>query len=382
MKVLFDHQAFTMQYFGGVSKCFCELIMHRPVGMDFEISIEQSNNIHLRDSNLLPNLQPVGLDFRSLFPQFNFKGKHWVYSHIISNLYATAEKINERISIDAIRKGDYDIFHPTFFSNYFLPDINKKPFVITIHDMIPETYPEFFRNGHEESLRKKILCDKASAIIAVSQKTKQDLIEIFGIDENKIHVVYHGAPVVKSVGIERIIKDEYFLYVGLREGYKNFIRTIKDFKEFCKIHSDIKLVCTGPSFNENERYLISELGIQNNVVHIKATEHDMMSLYQNAIAFIYPSLYEGFGIPILEAFANKCPVLLNNKSCFPEIGGDAALYFESDAKESNLCDLLEYIYGAPDTIRRGLVEKGLLRVKGFSWSESSFNLLEVYKSCI
>lgn len=382
MKVLFDHQAFTMQYFGGVSKCFCELIMHRPVGMDFEISIEQSNNIHLRDSNLLPNLQPVGLDFRSLFPQFNFKGKHWVYSHIISNLYATTEKLNERKSIDAIIKGNFDVFHPTFFSTYFLPHINKKPFVITIHDMTPELFPQYFRNAKEETARKKKLCEKASCIIAVSSKTKSDLVKLFGIDDKKIHVVYHGAPSVSTFRADSAINGEYFLYVGQRDAYKNFEKTLHDFSIFCSKHKDVKLVCTGSPFTGKELYLIDTLKIKKNIEHIKASESEMHALYQHAIAFIYPSLYEGFGMPILEAFANKCPVLLNNTSCFPEIGGDAALYFESDAKESNLCELLEYIYGAPDTIRRGLVEKGLLRVKGFSWSESSFNLLEVYKSCI
>ena len=380
MKILYDHQAFTMQYFGGISKCFCELIEHRSVGMKYEISIKQSNNIHLRDSNLLSNLQPVSLDYKSFLPNTSFKGKHWLYSHIISNIFATTEKLNERMSIDAIIKGEYDVFHPTFFSTYFLPYINNKPFVITIHDMIPEIYPQYFSKWYEESAIKRILCEKAKAIVAVSNQTKQDLIRLFGIDEKKIHVVYHGTPHMDNFMVERIVDDEYFLYVGQRGGYKNFIRTLFDFTTFLKQHKDVKLVCTGSNFNENERHIISELGIKHNLVYIKATEREMMSLYQNAIAFIYPSLYEGFGMPILEAFVNKCPVLLNAKSCFPEIGGDAALYFNSDDKGSNLIEMLEYIYNCNDSERDYLIKKGCSRTKSFTWNNASLELENVYKS--
>ena len=105
MKILYDHQAFTMQYYGGVSKCFCELIKHKQEDVNCEISIAQSNNTHLRESNLIPNLQAVNFDFHSFLPNLNFKGKHWIYKNLISyiDLFHAAEKENENISLCALK---------------------------------------------------------------------------------------------------------------------------------------------------------------------------------------------------------------------------------------------------------------------------------------
>lgn len=384
MKILYDHQAFTMQYYGGVSKCFCELIKHKQDDVNCEISIVQSNNTHLRESNIIPNLQAVNFDFHSFLPNLNFKGKHWIYKNFISciDLFHAAEKVNENISLCALKKGNFDIFHPTFFSDYFLPHINNKPFVITIHDMTPEIYPEYFLKPSDESHRKKNLCEKATAIIAVSHQTKYDLMRIFGIEDKKIHVVYHGSPNVMTFGVKGLIDGEYFLYVGQRNAYKNFSQTLIDFSVFHSKHKDVKFVCTGSPFNKKEQIEIAKLNLQSNVIYVKVSDCEMMALYQNAIAFIYPSLYEGFGMPILEAFANKCPVLLNKKSCFPEIGGDAALYFESECQKSNLVEIMEYIYNCTSTERIDIKEKGYNRSKDFTWEQSAKYLSEAYNKCI
>ena len=383
MKVLYDHQAFTMQHFGGVSKCFCELLLHRPVDMNIDIAIKQTNNTHLIDSKLVEGLIHPAIDFQIFAKRFPFIAKHKIYQLLNTlTLIKGSEFLNKEESIRKIKDNKYDLFHATFFDDYFLPYIGDKPFVITVHDMMPEIFPDYFRKPNPETKRKKELCEKAAAVIAVSENTKKDLIRIMDIPEEKIHVVYHGGPKVTEKFSLPLIDGKYFLYVGQRDAYKNFHQTLVDFSLFHQRFPQVKLVCTGKPFTLIENKLIDDLGLVKNVVFFRPTDLELLNLYHYAIAFIYPSLYEGFGMPILEAFSCGCPVLLNKKSCFPEIGGDAAFYFESDAKESNLCELLEYIYGAPDTIRRGLVEKGLLRVKGFSWSESSFNLLEVYKSCI
>lgn len=174
MKVLYDHQAFTMQYFGGVSKCFCELISHFPNGVETEISIVQSDNVHLKQSGLCGKLHPVDIDSYKFREQYNFRGAYRLYC-AVNKLFPslpTAENINKLKSIELLKSREYDIFHPTFFDSYFLPYLDGKPFVLTIHDMMPEIFLQYFGKNDMQIKGKKKLVDKASAIIAVSKQTK------------------------------------------------------------------------------------------------------------------------------------------------------------------------------------------------------------------
>mgnify|MGYP000807993386 FL=1 len=212
MKVLYDHQAFTMQHFGGVSKCFCELLLHRPVDMDIDIAIKQTNNTHLIDSKLVEGLIHPAMDFQIFAKRFPFIAKHKIYQLLNTlSLIKGSEFLNKEESIRKIKDNNYDVFHATFFDDYFLPYIGDKPFVITVHDMMPEIFPDYFRKPNPETKRKKDLCEKAAAVIAVSENTKKDLIRIMDIPEEKIHVVYHGGPKVTENFSLPLIDGEYFL---------------------------------------------------------------------------------------------------------------------------------------------------------------------------
>lgn len=383
MKVLYDHQAFTMQHFGGVSKCFCELLIHKPKDLDYEIAISQSNNSHLIDSNLVDNLVYPAMDYQVFSKRFPHLAKHKIYKLLnILGLIKGAEKLNKEESILKLKEKKFDVFHATFFDDYFLPYIGDKPFVITVHDMMPEIFPDYFRKPNPETKRKKELCEKAAAVIAVSENTKKDLIRIMDIPEEKIHVVYHGGPnIVNSFSLP-LVQGEYFLYVGQRDAYKNFHQTLKDFSLFHRQFPLVKLVCTGKPFSSSENKQIRELGLLQNVIYIRPTDIELLNLYHYAIAFIYPSLYEGFGMPILEAFACGCPVLLNNISCFPEIAGDAALYFESDSSNSNLLELLINYYSRKTALKDQLVCKGYCRLQKYSWDKSSNKLFNIYAGLV
>ena len=116
------------------------------------------------------------------------------------------------------------------------------------------------------------------------------------------------------------------------------------------------------------------------VIHYFASEDDLANLYKNAIAFIFPSTYEGFGLPILESFTYGCPTLLNNKSCFPEIGGNGALFFESDAYHSNLVERMEQIYNMSFENKQSLIKCGYEQLAKFSWKESANKLVDLYES--
>lgn len=380
VKILYDHQAFTYQKWGGVSKSFCELIANRPAGMDYEIAVVESENHHLLSSNLVKGVNKISRDLVSFHNLHSFWGREKIYTFLgESGILHTAEATNKKNSINKLIQGDYDVFHPTFFDNYFFPYLNGKPFVLTVHDLMPELFGWY--KGDPQIANKPELCEKAAAIVAVSENTKKDLCRMYNIPENKVHVVYHGCPEPDNTNnTGRLISEPYFLYVGRRDGYKNWRQTVVDFSVFNRTHPEVKLVCTGTNFSTDEKKFLHELQVANSVEHFFATDSQLANLYSYAIAFIFPSLYEGFGMPILESFAFECPTLLNDKSCFPEIGGNAALFFDSQDGESNLAELMEEVYSMTDDEIKELNKKGKKRLEVFSWKESSRKLFNIYNN--
>lgn len=381
MKVLYDHQAFTFQRFGGVSKCFCELISNMPADISTEIAVKESENVHLIESHLCPLIKMPKLNHSKWKKMFPFKGSGTIYRILMRlGLISTSETVNKHYAIQKLKEQDFDVCHPTFFDSYFLNYIGNKPWVITVHDMMPELFPDYFNQNDEQILFKRKNLSKASAIVAVSEQTKKDIVRLLNIPAEKITVIYHGGPEREAVNNPSIVDSPYILYVGTRNAYKNFPQTLKDFATFHNKHSEVKMVCTGGGFTADERKMIEDLKVKDAVLHIPASGFEMKILYAHALAFVYPSLYEGFGMPILEAFAYGCPVLLNNKSCFPEIASDAGIYFESEPGKSNLPEVLDKIYSLSIEERNIIIERGFVRLRDFSWEKSAEKLASVYRN--
>jgi glycosyltransferase involved in cell wall biosynthesis len=377
MKILFDHQIFQNQKFGGISRYFVELITNLGSDISFEIGLKYTNNNHLIERLNIP-LEPLE-DFKVKFLKdkniFVNKQLTKLYSRLFPDFVKDCYKENLMTSLSLIQKEDYDIFHPTYCSTYFL-DYIRKPFVITVHDLIYELFPEFYSPADKALQHKKTLIEKSNHIIAVSNKTKSDLIKYYGIDDSKITVIYHGSTHFDQIEtINFRLPEKYLLYVGERKGYKNFyfmLNTLSDV--FLKY--DISLFCAGPSFTSDEKAMIETLNLGGRIYHHYVHENELSVLYRKALAFIFPSLYEGFGMPILEAFSCNCPVLLSDSSCFPEIAGDAALYFDPKSKE-DICRQVERV--ALDTgIRQSLIKKGSDRMKLFSWADTATKTADVY----
>ena len=142
----------------------------------------------------------------------------------------------------------------------------------------------------------------------------------------------------------------------------------------------LKIVCTGSSFSTAEREMLQKWGVANSIVHIAANDAEMASLYRHALSFVFPSLYEGFGIPILEAFSNNCPVCLSNASCFPEVAGDAAMYFEPQNAQSMYDTLKEVISSA--SLREELRTRGAERIQEFSLQIMVRQTCDVYRKVL
>lgn len=380
MKVLYDHQAFTYQKWGGVSKSFCELIRNRPIGMDYQISIVESDNTHLLQSHLVDEIKPISRSLASFHRMHSFLGREKIYNFLSNyGFLHTSEAVNKKESIRLLNDSKFDVFHPTFFDSYFIPHLKRKPFVLTVHDLMPEIFGWY--KGDPQIKNKPVLCERAAAIVTVSENTKKDLCNIYHIPPEKVHVVYHGFTQENdSIIKEDIIGCPYFLYVGRRGGYKNWERTVKDFAIFRQNHPEVKMVFTGNHFTKREQQIIDDLDLTGAVNSFFATEEQLACLYCHAIAFVFPSLYEGFGMPILEAFSNGCPTLLNNKSCFPEIGGNAAIYFDSTEEHSDLPIKMEDVYSMTKEERSAQKDLMKKQLTNFSWNKSASILFDIYKS--
>ena len=271
----------------------------------------------------------------------------------------------------------YDIIHDTGEST-LIRKITRSPIVVTVHDMIPEL---FYTRDLRRHKRRYLSFHHADAIICVSENTKKDLLRFYpDLEEKPIRVIYHGFA-YQSVSYNRIVQDDYILYLGSRYAeYKNFIFMLKAVREVL-IKKKIKLVCTGLPFSKEERCEIERLCIQKNIENVGfVTDEDLANLYHYALCFVYPSKYEGFGIPILEAFSHSCPVCLSDSSCFPEIAGDAAMYFNPNDKK-DLEEKILTLVGSEQK-RNEFIAKGKERLKFFSWDKTAKQTERFYNEII
>ena len=363
MQVLFDHHVFSWQKFGGVSKYFVELIHYL-----------QKANVNCS----LPFLITKNYHIQSLT-------NNYVKVRDIKGSYHLIELINKFNSIRSLKKNNYDLFHPTSTSNYFYSHIKNKPFVVTAHDLTIELFPSYFKSNEFVSRtieERKLNYNKAERIIAISENTKKDLIDFYNIQSDKIDVIYHGYS--SQTGLQepirnfKIKKNNYILYVGSRKEYKNFDK----FLEACApLTKDIEIVCAGGGrFSSAEKEKIAKLKIENHVFQHDVNTSELNFLYQHAIVFVYPSLYEGFGMPILEAFANGCLVALSNIHVFTEIAASAATYFDPNNIESIRAAILK-IVNSPE--RREVLEKqGAQRLQNFSWEATATKTIETYRNAL
>lgn len=382
MRVLYDPQAFDMQTHGGVSRCFAELYKHMPAFVDAQIFVKETDNVYLRELGFPAS----GNLYKDFLCAKDSKLKHILFKLTYNLKYGDFSRwdkrplINRNEAKSVIKKGDYDIFHPTFFDDYFLRLIGKKPFVITVHDMIPE----IFSIDKSQAQQKLAVIPKASHLIAVSEQTKKDLVRIMNVPEEKVSVVYHGAdeePYIPSPNAP--LAEEYILYVGSRYVYKNFTAFCKSCVGILKRHPQLKIVCTGVPFSPEEIQFFESLGIKERMVHkFVQTSQELLDLYHYAFTFVYPSLYEGFGIPILEAYKADCPVMLNRASCFPEIAGDAAVFFDLNSEKSDFEEQFETLYRLTGDERGELIQRQRERMKLYSWSKSAAQLADVYKEVL
>jgi glycosyltransferase involved in cell wall biosynthesis len=365
MRIFYDHQVFSLQDAGGVTRYQYELVRNLQAAADVEIAVLMGLNASVMSFEDLSNVQTRILSWRT--------GRGPGYLR-----YAMNETISALL---APVLGRFDVYHVMLYRA--IPFLRRTRLVVTHHDCTHERFPHLFRNASFIMARKRKLFSRADAIICVSESSRRDLLHFYNVDEHKTHVIHHGfSPLAVGSSLAQangIPNSPYLLYVGLRAAYKNFLLLLEAFSR-SGLAGDFELVVIGGGeFSAEERARISSLGISNRIRHIpKAGEATLAHAYRNASLFVYPSLYEGFGFPTLEAMSLGCPTLAHRTSSLPEVCGDAAFYFDSaEAGELSraLVSTLQDSEGIATKRRLGQQRVGL-----YDWSRTAASTLAVYRA--
>ena len=361
LSITYDHQTFAMQRYGGISRYFYETISNLVRNDELDISVYLGHFIN-----------EYGLE--KLEKQFKaFKGKKYTPRFKTKLIYL---KLNDILFPGFLNKVNPGIYHQTYY-NYLCPAFKGKR-VITILDMTHEYFPESFSKLDKTSEWKKQSIPKADGLICISESTRRDLIKMFNVPEEKTRVIYLGNSVDTNIISPRVIKDNYILFVGDRKGYKNFMLLLNAFAALKDVNNSYKLVCYGGgSVSNQESKLIASNGLEDKVIFDGGDDRKLANFYKYASVFVYPSKYEGFGIPPLEAMAIGCPVIASNISSIPEVVGDAGLYIDPDSID-DMKSNLQLILG-DEMLRQDLVNKGFEQSKKFSWDKCAAEHLQFYK---
>ncbi len=265
----------------------------------------------------------------------------------------------------------------------------KQKQIITIHDIIPAKYPQLHpKMKYHFHYDLPILLRNAQAVICVSENTKKDVIDFYGIKDKPIGVIYEGYnrqrfyPRVKGVVHKRYGWGKYLLYIGDMRPYKNLERNLEAFARLNR--ADLKLVIGGgkdPRFYPGLKKKVVELSLKDRVVFLGyVSDKDLPQLYSEAEAFVFPSLYEGFGLPPLEAMACGCPVVASNAASLPEVCGEAAHYVDPYSIESMAEGIFRVL--TDENLRDTMIRRGLERVKLFSWQKTAQEVLNVFEEVL
>jgi glycosyltransferase involved in cell wall biosynthesis len=286
-----------------------------------------------------------------------------------------------------------DIFHGL---SHEVPAVKRDfspKLIVTIHDLIFLRYPEFYKKADRAIYLKKIKhsTERCDSIIAISEQTKADLVEFLQIPAQKIEVIYQSCDEVfyqpATEGLKLNVKkrfglpDDYMLYVGALSEHKNILMILQAMTMSNDKTLPLVIVGNGKNYREALEIFIAHHQLQSRVIFLNdkgwATSFELASIYQMASVFIYPSLFEGFGIPIIEALYSKTPVITSIGGCFPEAGGPQSLYIDPKNPEA-LFDAIQKVLG-DETLAHQMAETGFQYAQRFHWEQTTKKLMEYYQ---
>ena len=367
VRVFYDHQVMSLQDAGGASRYHFELARNisREPGVQTSIFAGLNRNVH--PYALLEN---ATTDVYSLQTTIGAGKARYVLNEILT-------------SARLIWSGKYDIYHPTLYRA--MSSVQSRGRVVTHHDCTHERFPHMFPNVERIKREKGKLFNDCDLIICVSRSSQLDLLEFYGVPETKTRVIHHGLSPLIQGGEERTRwavsrPRPYILYVGARHSYKNCLALIQAFAE-SRLHLDFDLLLIGGGpLSHGELKLIQRLGIASAVRQKSlASDWELAGAYAEASLFVYPSLYEGFGFPPLEAMSMGAIILATRSSSIPEVCGDVPYYFDA-LDPTSLKRMLVNAINAPDHHQRVVAGKNL--ADSYKWSKCAARTLEVYRELL
>lgn len=363
--VAYDHQIFTLQRFGGISRYFCEIAAR--VGGDPDWRARVVAPLYFNEHLSEANVARIGWHLRMRVPR-------------TTRLYRMA---NALLGPPLLRGCRADVLHRTYYTPQPRPPGGR--LVITVFDMIHELLPQYFPADDAVREHKRRSVEAADQVICISHSTARDLQRLLDVPADKITVT-HLAPsqAFESCMAARCSQAPrpYLLYVGYREGYKNFGRVLDAYAASPRLRADFDLVVFGGfPFDAEESARIAHLGLDPGRVRREVgSDADLACAYAGARAFVYPSEYEGFGIPPLEAMSCGCPVACSDTSSLPEVVGDAGEYFSPREVESIRAAMERLAYD--DQRHAELTSAGHHQRGRFSWDRCADETLAVYRKAL
>jgi glycosyltransferase involved in cell wall biosynthesis len=372
MRIVFDSQIFCAQTFGGISRYFASLAREMAAMTDVQPRIVAPVHIN---------------EYAAALPRELVIGRKIAHPGKAKVLLGMASSAAGALIQYGLRP---DIVHET----YFYPQPFRKrrtPTVVSVFDMGYQRFPDLFQANSSVPRWMKNAVQRADHIICISEYTRRDMLDLYDIPADRVSVIYlgydplvplpaeEGAAAVKALfeGADR----PYMLYVGGRAGCKNFPALLGAFASSAWLKQNFALVCFGGGpFTAVEQTLLAEARLEDSVRQVSGPDRLLASYYRHAAVFVYPSVYEGFGIPPLEAMSLDCPVVCSNASSIPEVVGDAAVTFDpmhSDAIRGALEDVLSSV-----SVRARLTELGRRRKDLFSWSRCARETLQIYRDTV
>lgn len=365
MKIAFDHQIFCNQYYGGISRYF--------------VSTAQNMQTRGHDTRIFA---PFYINcYLSEFPTRAVGGRYLNnYPAKTGRLFAL---LNPVLAKRGIAKWQPDIVHETYFSKKSMAPLGV-PTVVTVYDMIHELYPDLLPANDRTSKLKRAAVERADHVICISDSTRNDLIRLFNVPEEKTSTVYLASDASPTLDADRVGNSNkqprpYLLYVGMRGGHKKFSGFVEAVAGSPRLKADFDIVAFGGGvLTEVELEIIEHNGLSSaHVRHVSGDDTVLSRLYAGANAFVYPSLYEGFGLPPLEAMAHDCPVVSSNSSSMPEVIGSAGEFFVPTDINAMSKAIEAVVYSENRT--KELINKGRERLKKFSWEKCADQTLAVYE---
>jgi len=369
VRVLFDSLIFSAQQYGGISRYFCELATTLASTNKMEIQIIAPLSVNAYLKQLPPDLVSGPSCPKPLL-------------HTKSRWLKLLIRVLAILWTDCLlRIKRPQIIHETYFLPFRLGSRRAKR-VLTIYDMIHEKFPHSFSPNDQTANYKKKAAKRADHIICISESTRQDAIQFLNLDPQKVSVIYLGFSGLASKENKYLLPTlpkPYLLFVGNRAGYKNFSLLLEGYAKSSLLQEDYMIVAFGGgAFTNAEQENMQRLGLKSNqVMHYFGDDAQLARFYTGAAVFVYPSLYEGFGIPPLEAMANSCPVVCSYTSSIPEVVGNAGEYFDPTDAQS-LIKALETVLTSntrADELRR----LGVERLQSFSWQRCAQETYRIYQ---